>query len=224
MAGLTPAAGMRTGAREVDLHMTTDVLQDSRVTLQRRLFHDARTTHLFVDEPVDAAVVREVYEAVRWAPTAMNGQPLRLAVVESPEARERLVAHMSEGNKAKTRTAPLTVVAAYDPDFHEHLEVLAPHRVGAREKMAGDPEFRHTFGRTNGLIQLGYLILGLRAAGLAVGPMTGLDAAGLDADFFAESGWRTLAVLNVGHAASDAPGAVHPRAGRLDFDTAAVVL
>lgn len=204
--------------------MTTDVLQDSRVTLQRLLFHDARTTHLFVDEPVDPAVVREVYEAVRWAPTAMNGQPLRLAVVESPEARERLVAHMSEGNKAKTRTAPLTVVAAYDPDFHEHLEVLAPHRVGAREKMAGDPEFRHTFGRTNGLIQLGYLILGLRAVGLAVGPMTGLDAAGLDADLFAESGWRTLAVLNVGHAASDAPGAVHPRAGRLDFDTAAVVL
>src|SRR5690606_18087796 len=46
VAGLTPAAGMRTGAREVDLHMTTDVLQDSRVTLQRRLFHDARTTHL----------------------------------------------------------------------------------------------------------------------------------------------------------------------------------
>jgi 3-hydroxypropanoate dehydrogenase len=90
--------------------------------------------------------------------------------------------------------------------------------------MAGDPEFRDTSARTIGLIQLGYLILGLRAAGLSVGPMTGLDAEGVDGELFAESGWRTLAVLNVGHAAGDAPGAVRPRAGRLDFETAAVVL
>ena len=204
--------------------MTTDVLRDTQAALPRHVFHDARTTNLFVDEPVDVATVREVYDAVRWAPTAMNGQPLRIAVVESREARERLAAHLHEGNRAKTLAAPLSVVAAYDPAFHEHLEVLAPHRTGAREKMEGDVEFRHTFGRTNGLIQLGYLILGLRAAGLAVGPMTGLDAAGIDADLFAESGWRTLAVLNVGHAASDEPGAVRPRAGRLDFETAAVVL
>lgn len=202
--------------------MTTDVLPAT--DLVRAIFHDARTTNSFTREPVDVALVREVYEAVRWAPTAMNGQPLRLAVVESPAARERLVAHMSRGNQAKTLAAPLSVVAAYDPAFHEHLEVLAPHRAGAREKMAGDPEFRGTFARTNGLIQLGYLIVGLRAAGLAVGPMTGLDAAGLDAELFAESGWRTLAVLNVGHGASDEPDAVRPRAGRLDFETAAVVL
>ncbi len=208
--------------------MTTDVLRHSQVPLPRHVFHDARTTNLFVDEPVDVATVREVYEAVRWAPTAMNAKPLRIAVVESRAARERLVHHLYEGNKAKTLAAPLSVVAAYDPAFHEHLEVLAPHRAGAREKMEGDLEFRHAFGRTNGLIQLGYHTVGLRAAGLAVGPMTGLDAAGIDADMFAESGWRTLAVLNVGHAASDAasdePDAVFPRAGRLDFETAAVVL
>ncbi|WP_152187732.1 malonic semialdehyde reductase [Georgenia satyanarayanai] len=202
--------------------MTTDAIPVT--SLPRAIFHDARTTNAFTPEPVDVALVREVYEAVRWAPTAMNGQPLRLAVVESAEARERLVAHMYQGNQAKTLAAPLSIVAAYDPAFHEHLEVLAPHRAGAREKMAGDPGFRETFARTNGLIQLGYLILGLRAAGLAVGPMTGLDAAGLDAELFAGSGWRTLAVLNIGHAASDAPDAVRPRAGRLDFETAAVVL
>lgn len=202
--------------------MTADLI--SATGLPRAIFHDARTTNSFSPEPVDVSLVREVYEAVRWAPTAMNGQPLRLAVVESPAARERLVAHLSEGNRAKTLAAPLTVVAACDPAFHEHLELLAPHRTGAREKMAGDPAFRESFARTNGLIQLGYLILGLRAAGLAVGPMTGLDAAGVDAELFADSGWRTLAVLNVGHGASDEPGAVRPRAGRLDFETAAVVL
>ena len=202
--------------------MTTDVLQG---TLNlREIFHDAHTTHRFVDEPVDVAIVREVYETIRWAPTAMNGQPLRLAVVQSGEARRRLVAHMSDGNKDKTLAAPLTLIAATDPAFHVHLEHLAPHRAGAREDLEGQPEFREGFARTNGRVQRGYLTVGLRAAGLAVGPMTGMDAAGIDREFFAESGWRTLAVLNVGHAPADEPGAVHPRAGRLDFDTAAVVL
>ncbi len=208
--------------RAVAVDMTTDV--SPATELHRAIFHDARTTNSFTQEPVDVALVREVYEAVRWAPTAMNGQPLRLAVVESPAARERLVTHLNEGNKAKTLAAPLSIVAAYDPAFHQHLELLAPHRAGAREKMAADPQFRESFARTNGLIQLGYLILGLRAAGLAVGPMTGLDATGVDAELFADSAWRTLAVLNVGHRASDEPGAVRPRAGRLDFQTAAVVL
>src|SRR5690625_72813 len=202
--------------------MTTDVLQDT-ISL-RKIFHDAHTTHRFVDEPVDVATVREVYETIRWAPTAMNSQPLRLAVVESREARERLVALMAEGNQAKTLAAPLTVIAAADPAFHTHLEHLAPHRAGARESLEGQPEFREDFARMNGLIQLGYLIVGLRAAGLAVGPMTGMDTAAVDGEFFAASGWRTLAVLNVGRAPADEPGAVHPRAGRLDFDTAAVVL
>lgn len=205
---------------DVDAGMPTDL----QLQLPHHVFHDAHTTNTFVDEPVDPQVVREVYEAVRWAPTAMNAQPLRLAVVESQEARARLVAHMSRGNQAKTLAAPLSIIAAYDPAFHEHLDVLAPHRVGGRAKLDADPEFRDFFARTNGHIQLGYLILGLRAAGLAVGPMNGMDAAAVDAEFFAASGWRTMAVVNVGHAASADEGAVRPRAGRLDFETAAVVL
>lgn len=204
--------------------MTTVALPDSALAFQRQLFHDAHTTNAFVDRPVDLDVVRDVYESVRWAPTAMNAQPLRLAVVASAEARARLGVHMSDGNRAKTLAAPLTLVAAYDPAFHEHLDLLAPHRVGAREKLDAQPDFRDSFARTNGLIQLGYLILGLRAAGLSVGPMTGMDAEGIDGELLTESGWRTLAVLNVGHGPADEPDAVRPRAGRLDFDAAALVL
>lgn len=204
--------------------MTTVALPDSTVDFQRQLFHDAHTTNAFVDRPVDLEIVREVYDAVRWAPTAMNSQPLRLAVVASAAARERLGVHMADGNRAKTLAAPLTLVAAYDPAFHEHLEVLAPHRVGAREKLDAQPDFRDSFARTNGLIQLGYLILGLRGAGLSVGPMTGMNAEAINGDLFADSGWRALAVLNVGHGAADEPEAIRPRAGRLDFDTAATVL
>lgn len=189
-----------------------------------QLFADARTVNTFTDEVVDVDLVREVYEAVRWAPTAMNCQPLRLAVVESATARERLVAHMRPGNQPKTLAAPLTLVAAYDPCFHEHMATLTPHRPEMREKLAPDVEFRESTARFNGILQVGYLVLGLRGAGLHVGPMTGFDAAAIDEDLFAGSGWRTLVVLNVGHAPSGDEGDMRPRAARLSFDDAAVVL
>ncbi|WP_232848152.1 hypothetical protein [Occultella kanbiaonis] len=68
----------------------------------------------------------------------------------------------------------------------------------------------------SGLIQVGYLIVALRAAGLHVGPMGGFDATGVDTEFFSASGWRSLLVLNVGNAA--APEGVRQRAARLTFE------
>ncbi|MEE6274395.1 malonic semialdehyde reductase [Georgenia sp. MJ206] len=188
------------------------------------LFTQARTVETFTDEPVPVEAVRAVYEAVRWAPTAMNSSPLRLAVVTSAPARERLVAHLAPGNQAKTLAAPLTLVAAYDPSFHEHLPVLAPHRAGMREDLDAQPEVREALARTSALLQVGYLLVALRGAGLHVGPMTGMDAAGVDAELFAANGWRALVVLNVGHAPAGTPGAVRPRAARLDFADVVEVL
>jgi 3-hydroxypropanoate dehydrogenase len=79
--------------------------------------------------------------------------------------------------------------------------------------------------RDNAFLQAGYLIVGLRAAGLHVGPMTGFDNAGLDAELFAGSPWRSIIVANVGTAPADIDGfpmpASHPRQGRLDFEDVA---
>ena len=189
------------------------------------LFEGAHTTNTFTDEPVDVALVQRVYEDLRWAPTAMNIQPLRLTVVDSAEARERLIAHMAPGNQDKTAAAPLALVAAYDPRWHEHMPHLAPHREGAREQFEGKAEVREGMARTNALIQAGYLMLALRAHGLQVGPMGGLDTSGVDAEFHAENGWKTLLVINVGHAPNpEDEDAQRPRAGRLEFEQAAQVL
>jgi len=155
----------------------------------------------------------------------MNSLPARLLLVRSAEGRERLVAHMNEGNKAKTLRAPLSIVVAADLDFHEQLPRLAPHMAGARDNFAGIEDVRARMSRDNAFLQAGYLIVGLRAAGLHVGPMTGYDAAGLDADLFAGTGWRSIMVLNVGSAPADLEGfgmpASHPRQGRLDFEDVA---
>jgi hypothetical protein len=79
---------------------------------QRLLFHEARTANAFTDEPVTDEQIRAIYELVKWAPTAANTQPLRLVVVRSPEAKERLLPLMAEGNRDKTAAAPVTVILA----------------------------------------------------------------------------------------------------------------
>lgn len=187
------------------------------------VFRDARTVNTFTDGDVTDEQVRAVWDVVRWGPTAMNSLPMRLLLVRSPEGRERLVSHMNEGNKAKTGRAPLSVVVAADLDFHEQLPRLAPHMAGARDNFAGVEDVRARMSRDNAFLQAGYLVVGLRAAGLHVGPMTGFDAPGLDADLFAGTGWRSIMVLNVGSAPEDVDGAPasHPRQGRLDFEDVA---
>ena len=187
---------------------------------QDLLFRQARSANSFTDEPVSDEQVAALYDLIKWGPTAMNTQPLRLVVVKSPEAKERLVGHMFEGNKAKTAMAPLTVVLAYDTDFHEHLPTNFPHKPEAKE-LFGTEEHRHGFAAPQAWLQAGYFIIGVRALGLAAGPMAGFDAAGIDADLLAGTSLRSFAVVNVGH---PGPDACFDRLPRHDHDAAVVTL
>src|SRR4029079_1316154 len=85
------------------------------------LFADAHTASAFTDEPVTEADLRAIYDMVKWGPTAMNSQPLRIAWVTSTESRERLLPLMSPGNRDKTALAPVVALVAADLDFHENL-------------------------------------------------------------------------------------------------------
>ncbi|HEY3709025.1 MAG TPA: malonic semialdehyde reductase [Amycolatopsis sp.] len=165
--------------------------------IQDLLFREARTANSFSDEPVTDEQVRAIYDLVKWAPTSMNTQPLRALVLRTDEARRRLVPHLAEGNRAKTESAPLTVILAADVDFHENIPQVFPHNPGAKDIFA-EESGRVEFSKLNSLLQVGYFIIGVRAAGLAAGPMTGFDAAGVDREFFGENNWRSLVVVNVG--------------------------
>lgn len=180
------------------------------------LFREAHTVSTFEDTDVPDEQIQVAYDLLRWGPTAMNTVPLRLLLVRTPEARAALAEHMSAGNRARVLAAPLTIVAAADTNFHEHLGALVPHLPNAREMFAGDAAGREAMARASALIQVGYLIVTLRAAGLHTGPMGGMNAAGIDAQFFADNGWKSLLVINVGVPAG--PESVRPRAPRLEFD------
>jgi 3-hydroxypropanoate dehydrogenase len=185
------------------------------------LFREARTANTFSDEPVTVEEVRAVHDLFRLGPTAMNNQPLRLMLVQSPQARERLVEHMSGSNKAKTAAAPLVAIVAADEAFHERLGEHFPHAPGIRSIFDDDPEMRIDNARTNTAIQLGYFILALRATGLAAGPMAGFDREGVDRAFLEGTSWRSQYVVNIGHPGPDAWG---DRLPRISFEDAVTVV
>src|SRR5690606_10443472 len=196
---------------------TTDSVLELQAEAQNLLFREARTANTFSSEPVTDEQLRAIYDLVKWAPTSMNNQPLRALVVRTDDAKQRLLKHMAEGNRPKTEAAPVTVVLAADADFHENLPTVFPHAPGAKD-MFSDPAGREQVSKLNASLQVGYFILGVRAAGLAAGPMTGFDAAGIDAEFFTDKPWKSLVVVNIGKPGENA---WQQRLPRLDNDAVA---
>ncbi len=184
------------------------------------LFREARTANSFSDEPVTDEQVRAIFELVKWGPTAMNNQPLRVVLVRSPEARGRLVEHMGGNNKPKTSTAPLVAILAADDDFHDELPTVFPIFPGAREMLAADDDSRRSTADLNAALQAAYFIIGVRAAGLAAGPMTGFDADGVTREFFPDGKHRAFMVVNIGRPGTDAWFDRLPRLGYDEVVTA----
>ncbi|WP_367136991.1 malonic semialdehyde reductase [Saccharothrix sp. HUAS TT1] len=187
---------------------------------QDLLFREARTANAFTGEPVTDDQLRAIHDLVKHGPTAMNSQPLRVLFIRGEEAKARLAPHMAEGNRAKTLAAPVTAVLTADTDFHEHLGRTFPHFAGAKAAFADDAK-RTEAARTSALLQVGYFIVGVRAAGLAAGPMSGFDAEGVRREFFADTAQLPLVIVNIGY--PDHSG-THPRNPRLDFAEAVRVL
>jgi 3-hydroxypropanoate dehydrogenase len=198
-------------------HPHTDVAHTSLALDDRAadlLFREAHTAYHFTGEPVTDAQMRAVHDLVKWAPTALNGQPLRVTLVRSQAARDRLLARLSPGNRAKSESAPLIAILSYDRDFHETLPEVLPHAPATRDRFV-EESTRHAFGSFNGALQAAYFLLGVRAAGLAAGPLGGFDRAGVDADFFPDGRQRSFLVVNIGLAA---PDGTQPRSPRLPFE------
>jgi 3-hydroxypropanoate dehydrogenase len=178
---------------------------------QDLLFREARTANTFTADPVTDEQVQAIYDLVKYAPTAFNQQPLRVVLVRSTEGRGRLVRHMAEGNQPKTSTAPLVAILAADNEFHEELPTQFPVFPQAKDVFFAERPAREQSAALNASLQVGYFIIGVRAAGLAAGPMTGFDADGINKEFFADGEHSVLAVVNIGKPGEDAWFPRHPR-------------
>lgn len=191
--------------------MTTP-LADSGCDL---LFRQARTYNAF-SGAIDDATLRRLYDLLKFGPTAANGCPARFVFVRSPEGKALLEPALDAGNRDKTLAAPVTVIVAYDLDFHHKLPVLFPH-TDARSWFEGPRDNRLVPALRNGSLQGAYLILAARALGLDTGPMSGFDHAKVDAAFFAGTQVKSNFLVNLGKGDDSS---IFPRSPRLPFHEA----
>ncbi len=181
-----------------------------------RLFRDARTFSDFLEQPVPESLLRELYALLCLGPTSANCQPGRYVFVTTPEGKARLLPAMSGSNRDKTRRAPVTVLIGQDLDFPSLLPQTFPH-ADARSWFVGQPALIAETALRNSSLQGAYLMLAARALGLDCGPMSGFDAARIDAEFFAGTTVRVNFVCNLGFGDRSR---LHPRLPRLSFEQA----
>lgn len=206
---------------EVTSKPTENTVIDQAAIAQ--LFLDARTYNDFESTPVAEETLRRLYDITKMGPTSANNSPARFVFVQSPEAKARLKPHVGAGNLDKTMQAPVTVIFAWDEKYYDKIPQLMPHNPGARDWFTGAGSELN--GRRNSVLQAGYFLLAARALGLDTGPMTGFDAAGVDAEFFAGNpatqNWKSDILINLGIGTTKN---LFPRLPRLAFDEAAQIL
>jgi len=182
---------------------------------QELIFRHARSYSYWLDKPVDEALLRQVYDLMKWGPTSANMCPLRVIFVKSREAKERLKPALDAGNVNKVMTAPVTAILGMDIRFYEKLPRLFPH-ADARSWFKDLPEpVLEYIALRNSSLQGAYFMLAARSLGLDCGPMSGFNNAKVDAAFFAGTTIKSnfLCALGYGDASK-----LHPRSPRLAFE------
>ena len=184
-----------------------------------QLFTQARTQNGYRPTAVSDDQLRALYDLLKWGPTSANCSPARFQFVRSAQAKERLMACAAPANAQKIKEAPVTAIIGMDMAFYDKLPMLFPH-TDARAWFAGnDAKIDETAFR-NSSLQGGYFIIAARALGLDCGPMSGFDAAKLDAAFWAGTTVKTNFICALGEGD---PAKVFARSPRLSFEEACSV-
>jgi 3-hydroxypropanoate dehydrogenase len=196
----------------------------SRILSDRDLdiiFRSARTHNGWENTPVNEAQIQALYDLARMGPTSANCSPARFVFVRSAEAKAKLIACVSEGNKKKVEAAPLTVIIGQDAKFYDKIPQLFPHAPDARNWFAHDEAMAQTTMFRNASLQGAYLIIAARALGLDTGPMSGFDPAAVNSSFFAGTDVTANFLCAVGIGTDEN---LFPRSPRLSFDEACSIV
>jgi 3-hydroxypropanoate dehydrogenase len=190
---------------------------------QDLIFRKARSHNVWLDRPVPDALLRQVYDLMKWGPTSANSFPVRIVFARSAEAKARLKPALSAGNRVKAMAAPVCAIIAYDTQFYELVPRLFPHEPEAigwfkgpgKEQAAAATAFR------NGTLQGAYLMIAARGLGLDCGPMSGFDNAKVDAAFFPDGRFKSNFLCSLGYGDGSK---LFARGPRPDFDEVCTIV
>lgn len=186
-------------------------LDDNAIDL---ILRDARSHYAWTDRPISDDVLKALFEITLAGPTSMNTCPSRFVFVKSAEGKERLAKSLKPKNVEKMRDAPITAIIAWDPLYWQRLDFLFPHE-DRKPLFANNAEYADETAFRNSTLQGAYFMIAARALGLDIGAMSGFSNAIVDEEFFADNGWKSNFLCNIGYADETA---LFPKLPRFAFD------
>ncbi|SMN17115.1 Predicted reductase RutE in novel pyrimidine catabolism pathway [uncultured Candidatus Thioglobus sp.] len=184
------------------------------------LFINARSHNGWLDQDISDKQISQIYELMKFGPTAANNSPARITFVKSDEAKQKLKPHLDEGNVDKAMAAPVVAIISYDIEFYEKLSFLFPH-TDAKSWYAGNPAKIKSAGEMNATLQGAYFMLAARAVGLDCGPMGGFNNTTLDGEFFPDGKTKSIFICALGQGDESK---IFPRGPRLSFNEACEIV
>tara|TARA_B100000315_G_scaffold245251_1_gene270919 strand:- start:2138 stop:2803 length:666 start_codon:yes stop_codon:yes gene_type:complete len=186
------------------------------------MFNANRSFNGWKDDPVSDDQLKQIYDLMKQCPTSANCCPLRIKFVRSDAAKEKMGPVVMERNRAKTLQAPVTAILGFDHDFYQHMPKLTPHRpTDIKDRMEQNPDMIPWWANLNGGLQAGYFMMAVRAVGLDVGPMQGVDKPGMDELYWSGTKVKTAFICSIGRGDEST---IFKKLPRFDFDEACEVL
>lgn len=191
---------------------------------KKLLFTEARSFNKWQDKQVTNEQLHELYDLMKFGPTAANSCPARIVFAKTDRSRQRLARFMDPGNQRKVLEAPVTAIIATSLNFYDKLPRLFPH-TDARSWFT-DTETSDATARRNSSLQGAYFIMAARSMGLDCGPMSGFNEAAVANEFHEELLRGDDLLIEINFVCSIGYGdrsSLHPRSPRLPFDEACII-
>ncbi len=216
---MADGADMRADAQEAVRALRGRISQLDQDSIDL-ILGDVRSHYAWTDRPVPLDMLRTLFDIVIAGPTSMNTCPARFIFVTSDAAKDKLALSLKEKNIEKMRAAPVTVIVAWDPNYWQRLDFLFPHE-NRKPLFENNAAFAHDTAYRNSTLQGAYLMIAARALGLDVGAMSGFSNKIVDETFFAENGWKSNFLCNIGYADETA---LFQKLPRFEFDDVCSVI
>jgi 5,6-dimethylbenzimidazole synthase len=184
-----------------------DVIPDFSEKFQKdfeTLLKWRRDVRRFKQEPLPAGALDHLLQLADLAPSVGNSQPWRIVVVDSAEARGRIIGSFEAENEEAARTYSDDKALAYRQLKLAGLKEAPVHLAIFCDD---DPEQGHGLGRLTMPETLAYSTVSMihtfwlaaRAEGVGVGWVSILDPDAVTEALQVDAGWRLVAYLCVGY-------------------------
>ncbi len=178
--------------------MSTDVLDRKTVSDTDYpvldLIEQRWSPRSFSDEPVDPKLLRQLFDAARWAPSSYNEQPWRFIVAkkEQPDEYKNVLDVVMPVNQQWAQGAPVLILTVIKTDFS---------RNGASNRAA-----RHDLGQA-----VAYLTLEAMRNDLYMHQMAGIELVEARERFNIPEGYEPFTVIALGYLGDTEPSANRSR-------------